>query len=130
MNEEKQNQIFNEIINKTRDIAGIDILYFLDSNFQLLKEHKKSDANNYLTEVTNILKSGTNTDTLAENFNLKPFHTYTFLNENGLLLISDLHQRNLYMIIIAGEKEAADLISLLKICKEARMSFQNLLSTF
>lgn len=129
LSEEKQNQIFNEIINKTQGITGIDILYFLDSNFQILKEHTVSNTSNYLTQVTNILKSGSN-DTLAENFNLQPFHTYTFLSENGLILISSLQPKKLYMIIIAGEKEPADLISLLKLCKEARMSFQDLLSTF
>ncbi|GEM_PF-2811770 len=129
LSEEKQNQIFNEIINKTRGITGIDVLYFLDSNFQILKEHKLSNTSNYLTQITNILKSGSN-DILAENFNLQPFHTYTFLSENGLILISSLQPKKLYMIIIAGENEPADLISLLKICKEARISSQDLLSTF
>ncbi len=131
MSEEEQNQIISEIINKTQKISGIDVVYFIDNNFEIIKEEKKTNCSNYLPEVKNIVKSNlANIESIAQDFSLKSFHTYTFLNENGLILVSHLHPKNLHMIIVAGENEPADLISLLKICKEARMSFQNTLSTF
>ena len=129
MNEQYQNKIVDEVISKTQNIIGVSIVYFLDNNFQIIKEFKKVDTKNYLNQVTQIIQSDLNLNALAIAFNLKPFHTYTFLNENGLILISTLQSKNLYLVIIAGEKEPTDLISLLKICKEARLSFQNLLST-
>ena len=54
------------------------------------------------------------------------FHTYSFLNEAGLMIISKLNnQESVYMIIVAGENEPVDLLNLLKICKEARLSFND-----
>ena len=99
-------------------IAGIDTVYCLDENLQLLKEKNISSSNKYLEQVLNVLKSSKNIDA---KFYSKPFHTCTLLNENGLILISKVNVNNgVYLVVIGGENEPVDLISLLKTVKEIR----------
>lgn len=117
--------MIDEIIAKVKDIAGVDIVYFLTDN-QIVKEHKNTTNENYLEQVQNILKSDSLLKSISSNFFSDEFHTYSFLNEVGLMIISKLSvQESSYMIIVAGENEPVDLLNLLKICKEARLSFQD-----
>lgn len=117
-------EVFDKTISKVKNLAGVDLIYFLNSDFQIVKEYKKTNCNSYLKEVTNIIKSGHLANSITKPLYSKPFHTYTLLNETGLMLISNLSSSDgLYMIIVAGENEPADLINLLKICKESRLSF-------
>ena len=116
-----QDQLIDETINKFQTIQGIDIIYFLDKDFQLVKEQKNTDTSNYLEQIILILKSQALSEKIASTFYSNSFHTFTLLNEAGLIVISRINlSEELYMIIIAGEKEPVDLIKLLKICKEVR----------
>ena len=117
--------MIEEVIPKVKDIAGVDVVYFLKNN-EIVKEHKNTSSENYFTQVQNILKSDFLLKSISSNLFSDEFHTYSFLNEVGLMIISKLNdQENLCMIIIAGENEPVDLLNLLKICKETRLSFQN-----
>lgn len=122
---ELEDQFFNEVIAKVTKVAGVDIVYFL-RNSQVIKEHNNAQSENYLAEVQNILKSDSISSELSSTLFSDEFHTYSFLNESGLMVISKLSiqgQENLYMVIVAGENEPVDLLNLLRICKEARQSF-------
>lgn len=116
------NQFIEDVIAKIKSLKGVDLIYFLDKNNQIIKEHKITDPNNYSEQITKILKSESLLETIGRTFlDSKSFQTYTLLNENGLIIISRLAiLENPYMIIIAGEEESVDLINLLKICKEAQ----------
>lgn len=115
-------QFIDEVIAKTKDLKGVDLIYFLDKNNNIIKEHKNTEKTYYLEEILNIIKSEELLKSLSSTFlDSKPFHTYTLLNENGLIVISKLAVlENLYMVIIAGEEDPVDLLSLLKICKETQ----------
>lgn len=116
------NQFIDDIINKIKDLKGVDLVYFLDKTNQIIKEHKITGTNNYSEQIQSIIKSESLLENISRTFlDSKSFHTYTLLNESGLIIISRLAiLENLYMIIIAGEKEPVDLINLLKICKETQ----------
>ena len=117
-----QTQFFDEVISKIKDIAGIDLVYFLNKNYEIIKEHKITpSSNNHHEQVIGIIKSEALLEKVSTTLNSNPFHTCTLLNELGLMVISKLsNMENLYMITIAGENEAVDLIKLLNICKEIR----------
>lgn len=115
----------DEIISRLSKIAGIDYVYFLDKELNIIKEQGFKGTNNYFQEILNIIKSESLFEKISKNFYSSSFHTYTFLNENGLIVILKLHNKtDLYTIIIAGENEPVDLINLLKICKESRLNFE------
>ena len=117
--------MLDEVIAKVKDIAGVDVIYFLKEN-QVVKEHKNTSSEGYLTQVQNILKSDSSLNSVSSNLFSDEFHTYSLLNEGGLIIISKFSvQESLYMIIVAGENEPVDLLSLLKICKETRLHFQD-----
>lgn len=120
--------LFDEVIEKIKDIAGVDLIYFIDNNYQIIKEHNNTGTDNYLHQISNILKSGPLFNKVSTTYYGDSFHTFTLLNETGLIVISKLtgEFENLYMVIIAGEKEPIDLINLLKICKEIRTKFEGL----
>lgn len=105
------------------DIVGVDTMYCLDEDLHLLKEKNISGSNKYLEQVLNVLQSSKN---INARFYSKPFHTYTLLNENGLILISKVNINNgVYLVVIGGENEPVDLISLLKTVKEIRKGSSN-----
>ena len=113
-------QFLNESISKINNITGVDVIYFFKNNL-IVKEHHNSTAETYFEQVQNILKS----DFRAIGSSSE-FHTCSFLNESGLIIISKLSNiEGLYMIIVAGENNPVDLLNLLKICKEIRLSSQN-----
>ena len=115
------NQIFDEVIEKIQMLKGIDLVYFLDSDYKVLKELKITEADNCLDQIKEIIKLESLSNKIGEAFYSKDFHTYTLLNESGLIVISKLSTSDtIYMVIIAGEDEPVDLINLLKICKETR----------
>ena len=115
--------MIDEVIAKVKDVAGVDLVYFLKNN-QIIKEHNNTASESYVEQVQNILKSDSLLKSISSNMFSEEFHTCSFLNKAGLMIISKLEsQGGLYMIIIAGENEPVDLLSLLKICKEARLSF-------
>jgi len=115
--------MIDEVIAKVKDVVGVDLVYFLKNN-QIIKEHNNTASESYLEQVQNILKSDSLLKSISSNMFSEEFHTCSFLNKTGLMIISKLEsQEGLYMIIIAGENEPVDLLSLLKICKEARLSF-------
>ena len=117
--------MLDEVISKVKDVAGVDVVYFLKNN-EIVKEHRNTSSDNYLTQVQNILKSNSSLNSISSNLFSDDFHTCSFLNEAGLMIVSKFsNQESLYMIIVAGENEPVDLLSLLKICKEIRLSFQN-----
>ena len=117
--------MIDEVIGKIKDIAGVNIIYFLKDN-QIIKEHNNTADENYLEQVQAILKSDSFLQSISSNLFSDEFHTYSLLNEEGLMMISKLNKsENLYMIIVAGENEPVDLLSLLKICKETRLSFND-----
>ena len=125
--EETQNQVFEKVIDTIKNIAGVDLIYFLDNNYQIIKEHSNTGIDNYLKEISNILKSEPVFNKVSTTYYGDSFHTFTLLNETGLIVVSKLHStENFHMIVIAGEKEPIDLINLLKICKEARIKIEAL----
>ena len=126
MREEIQNKFFEEVISKINNIPGIDFVYFLGDDYRVIKEQSYKGNNNYLEQILAIIKSESLFEKISAKFYTKPFHTYTLLNENGLIIVSKLKQQdNLYMVVIAGENEPVDLINLLKICKETRLVSKN-----
>ncbi|MBI3590732.1 MAG: hypothetical protein HY094_05050 [Candidatus Melainabacteria bacterium] len=128
--DEDQNKFFDEIIAKIQNIQGTDYIYFLGNDYQIIKEQKVNGSNNYLEQILNIVKSEPRFEEIGTNLYSKPFHTYTLLNETGLIVISKLQAKeNLYLVIIAGENKSVDLINLLKTCKESRLGYQALLNT-
>lgn len=128
MNSESLNTYISETASTIQKVTGIDLIYFLDINFQIIKEHKIKETTNCIQEIKNIIKSAAELEKINTPLDQKPFHTMTFLNENGLLIIVKLgNNEGLYLVIIAGENEPVDLISLLKICKELRVKYTNTL---
>lgn len=114
--------MLDEIIAKVQNVGGVDLIYFLDNTYQVIKEKRNNiETNNYLEQILNIIKLESITDELGTTFYSKVFHTYTLLNETGLVVISKISNLGLYMIVIAGENDPVDLINLLKICKEVRL---------
>lgn len=115
--------MIDEIIAKVKDVAGVDVVYFLQNN-QIIKEHNNASNENYLTQVQEMLKSESFLKPIGSNLFSDEFHTCSLLNETGLMIISKFNSNEgLYMIIVAGENNPVDLLNLLKICKEARLSF-------
>ena len=128
--EERQSQLIDEAIAKIEILTGVDIIYFLDANNQIIKEKNNTGSKNYLEQVLNLINQESTSDKIGTIFYSKPFHTYTLLNETGLIVISKITSTiNLYMIVTAGENEPVDLINLLKICKEVSSGFQNMSKT-
>ena len=116
-----QNQLIDEVIKKLQNLQGVDLIYFLDANCQLIKEERKSNVPDYLEQIKNILKLGPVVDNISKTFHSKSFCTVTLLNESGLIVISRLNlPESLYVVIVAGENKPIDLITLLKICKEVQ----------
>ena len=117
--------MIDEVISIVKGVAGVDIIYFLKDS-QIIKEYCNTSGENYLVQVQNILKSESLLKIISSALFSDEFHTYSLLNEGGLMIISKLDSKeNLYMIVVAGENEPVDLLNLLKTCKEARLSFQN-----
>ncbi len=128
MNSESLNTYISETTSTIQKITGIDLIYFLDINFQIIKEHKLKEVTNCIQEIKNIVKSAMELKETNTPLYKKPFHTMTLLNENGLFIIVKLGDtEGLYLVIIAGESEPVDLIGLLKICKELRVKYTNTL---
>ncbi len=126
MNPDDLNTLINEVISSVKNVTGIDLVYFLDKNQKIIKEQKYYNINNYYNEVLQLIKSTASIEIASKSFYTHPFHTFTFLNEDGLLVITKLDNlENLYMVIVAGENESVDLISLLKKCKETRLKYQD-----
>lgn len=120
---ENQTILFDDFLSKSHKIPGIDCIYFLNNNYNIIKEHKNSSvSDNYLREIINIIKLNSLLNPPSSNIYSKPFHTYTLLNENGLIVISRLP--GFFIVIIAGENTPVDLIGLLKICKEYRLNYE------
>lgn len=122
--------MLDEIINNIKSLHGVDLIYFIkneDENYKIIQEFNKTSKNNYYEQIVNILKSEPIFNNISAKLYSKSFHTYTMLNEAGLIIISKINQPDsLYMVIIAGESEPVDLINLLKTCNESRISFANL----
>ena len=118
----------SEAVSKIKNLPGIDLVYFLSRDLQIVQEHKNTNSNNYLEQILVVLKSQSFLNELGTAFPQKSFHTYTLLNETGLIVILKLGgTENLYMVVIAGENQPVDLINLLKICKETRLNFRETL---
>lgn len=112
----------NEMVKKIKALKGIDLVYFLNGNSKIIKESRFTSANDYLDQILEIVNSEELLDSIASGKGLGSFHTYTLLNESGLIVISKItNPINVYMIIVAGEHEPVDLVGLLKICKEFRL---------
>ena len=117
--------MIDEVIAKVKNVAGVDVIYFLKDS-QIIKEHNNTTNENYLEQVQNLIKSESLLKSIGSNLLSDEFHTYSLLNEAGLMIVSKLNnQENLYMIIVAGENAPVDLLNLLKICKETRLSFND-----
>jgi len=107
-------KFLDEITASLEKIEGLDLIYFLDNNFQMIKEKNSIGRNNYLGQVLNIIGAVGKFQNGS-----KPFHTYTLLNENGLVVISKMNVLDgIYMVVVGGEDEPVDLIGLLKIVKD------------
>lgn len=110
----KKENLINDLISKLKDVSGVDTLYFLNSNFELIKEYKNTDSPNYLQQIKSIIEAKQSFETNATEFN-----TITLLSENGLIIVSKINSdETFFLVIVAGENEPADLLNLLKICKE------------
>ena len=117
-------QLLDEIVDKVKNIVGVDSVCFIKDNNEIIKEHKIRPVKDYLKAVFNLIKSKSESNN--ENNYLEKFHTQTFLNESGLIIISHLDNQNkdnLYLVVVAGENQAVDLINLLKKCKECRRNY-------
>lgn len=121
---QEQNQLIGEAVSKLEKLAGVNHIYFLNNDLQTINEKKITGNNNYLDQIKNILSSEKLFKNVQSAFYEKEFHTFTLLNESGLIIISKLGEY-LYLIVIAGENEPVDLINLLKTCKESRKKFNN-----
>lgn len=115
-------QFIKQTISQLEKIPGIDLIYFVSSSHEIIEEKKIHDVENYLEQVLSILVLEPVASEVGKNFYSDNFHTYTMLSESGLVIILKLVNLMLYMVIIAGENEPVDLINLLKICKETRVS--------
>ena len=119
MDSSQQVLFFDEIISKVRGVSGVDLIYFIDSNNQMIEEYKISPVENHFEQVLNIIKLEPLSDKLSSFFYSLPFHTCTLLNEAGVIVISKItNPENSYLIVIAGEKEPVNLLNLIKVCKE------------
>ncbi len=127
MTEQEQNQLIGEVVARLEKLGGINYIYFLDNHKQIISDKKLTGNNNYLDQVKNILASEELFKKAESAFYEKEFHTYTLLNESGLIIISKFGG-HLYMVVIAGENEPVDLMNLLKTCKEYRKKFSNVLN--
>lgn len=107
----------DDVITKVEKLHGVDLVYFLDENFQIIKEKNLTGIHNNLEQIVNIIKLESVTNLVGKNLYTKPFHTYTMLNEEGLIVISKI-QDTTYMVIIGGLNEPVDLINLLKIVRQ------------
>lgn len=116
----------NDLISRMKSIAGIDTVYFLDENKKPLKEFHYNEQENYLTQIQELFRLQPVSDSISSSLFQSEVHTKYFLNEDGLIIISKLSS-NLYMAIVAGEDQPADLLNLLKICKESRINYQRYL---
>lgn len=126
ISQEQKDIFLEDISNRLSTVSGINMFYFLDNNYQMIKSEAKDTSNNYLDGIVSILKSEDLFNKLSNYFFSDSFHTYTILNESGLILITRLcNNENLYLVIIAGENNPVDLINLLKICKESRINFKS-----
>lgn len=124
MNE--NNLQLDKIISDVVKLPGIDTTYILDSNYSIIKEKNISNAGNYLEQVLNIIKQEPVSNKIGSDVYSSNFHTYTLLNEAGLIVISKINTKeNLYMVVIGGQAKPVDLVNLLKICKKARDSFKD-----
>lgn len=130
MNPNEPNHCFDKFVAKVQKVSGVDYIYFLNEDYNIIKEQKIKNSSNYLQHVQNIIKEQPLFSNIENNIYSSPFHTFTFLNESGLLVISKFFlPQTYYMVIIAGENEPVDLIHLLKICKESREELNNLPKT-
>ena len=117
---------FNELISKTKGLSGLDLIYLIDDSFQVTNIHKINDTSDYLNNITNLIKKQNSLEGVSKSLFSDDFHTYTLLNESGLILVSKLSSdENCYLVIIAGENNPVDLINLFKICKEARQKYMS-----
>lgn len=108
--------LLDKITNLLEKVEGIDLVYFLDSSFQIIKKSSNNGKATYFDQVLNIISAAGNFYTTDGS---KPSQMYTLLNEEGLIVISKLDiLGGLYMVVIGGENEPVDLINLLKLVKE------------
>lgn len=116
--QEKQNEFFDALLSKIDIIQGVDLICFLNKDFQVIREKNKSLIDLNVDNISNIIKSGIFN---PENSTFSsPFKTCTLLNDNGLIIISKVSDKyDLYMVVFGGEKEPVDIINLLKLVKEA-----------
>lgn len=113
--------IFEKNLSDIINIPGVDLIYFLDSDYKISKSYKKNNVDFHLDEVKNVIKIESGSKLSKDE--PSGFHTMSFLSENGLIIISKLcTQDKQYLIAIAGEREPVDLIKLLKCCKEMKTS--------
>lgn len=107
-------------LEKLESFQGVDVIYLFDSSLNLIYEKNKSSNNiNYVDQLKNILKVDSISNEIGTSIYSKPFHTYTLLNENGLIIISKLKKEKFnYLAIIGGENEPVDLLNLLRLVKE------------
>ena len=113
----------SDLISKMNTIKGINTVYFLDENKKPIKEFHYNETENYSNQIQELLHLEPLLNSVGSNLFQSELHTNYFLNEDGLIIISKVGS-NLYMIIIAGENEPADLMNLLKICKESRINYK------
>lgn len=112
---------FEKFIAKIQKVPGVDCIYFLNNNYDMIKELNTKKTDNHLDQVKNIIKAESLFSNIEKGLYQTPFHTYTLLNESGLIAISKLClAETYYMVTIAGENEQVDLIHLLKVYKENR----------
>ena len=116
----------DDLISKMKNIIGIDTVYFLDENKNLLKEFHYNGQGNHLAQIQELFQLQPISNSLSSSFFQSELHTKYFLNEDGLIIISKLGS-NLYLVIVAGENQPADLLNLLKICKESRSNYESYL---
>lgn len=126
LSQEQKDRFINETSNKLASISGVNMFYFLDNNYQMIKSQISESSDSYLDSIISILKSEDLFNKLSNYFFSDAFHTYTILNESGLILITKLYNdENLYLVMIAGENTPVDLINLLRICKESRINYKS-----
>lgn len=126
LSQEQKDRFINETSNKLGTVSGINVFYFLDNNYQIIKTQSDENSDNYLDSIISILKAEDLFNKLSNYFFSDTFHTYTILNEAGLILITKLYNdENLYLVLIAGENTPVDLINLLRICKESRLNYKS-----
>ena len=77
MNKEELNNFFEGSISKFSNITGIDIIYFVDNDYQIIKEQKINNTDNYFQQILNIVKLETLIDKTGTSVYEKPFHVLT-----------------------------------------------------